>query len=71
MDGDPEDEIFSIPPHQLDVVGREADDSIMFLGQLPWELVCSLQNIYTDLPKCFLFGDGLVMSFPPVFVMPG
>ena len=43
MDGDPEDEIFSIPPHQLDVVGRETDDSVVFLGQLPRELVCSLK----------------------------
>ena len=44
MDGDPEDEIFSIPPHQLDVVGRETDDSIVFLGQLPRELVRSLKE---------------------------
>ncbi|KAK4826629.1 hypothetical protein QYF61_010557 [Mycteria americana] len=43
VDGDPEDEIFSIPPDQLDVVGRETDDSVVFLGQLPRELVCSLK----------------------------
>lgn len=43
MDGDPEDKVFSVPPHQLDVVGREADDGVMFLGQLSRELMRSLE----------------------------
>lgn len=46
VDGDPEDEIFSIPPHQLDVVGRQTDHSIVLLGQLPWKLMCSLQQMH-------------------------
>lgn len=43
MDGDPEDKVFSVPPHQLDVVGREADDGVVFLGQLSRELMRSLE----------------------------
>lgn len=43
VDGDPEDEIFSIPPHQFDVVGGETDDSVVFLGQQPRQLVSSLK----------------------------
>lgn len=44
MDGDPENDIFTISPHQLDVVGGEADHSIVFLGQLSWKLVCPLRE---------------------------
>lgn len=44
VDGDPEDEILPVPPHQLDVVGGQADHGVVLGGQLPRELVRSLQR---------------------------
>lgn len=42
MNGDPEDGVLPVPPGQLDVVGRQADDSVVLLGQVSGELVGSL-----------------------------
>lgn len=44
VDGDPEDEILAVPPHQLDVVGRQADHGVVLGAQLARELVSSLQR---------------------------
>lgn len=44
MDGHPEDGVLPVPPGQLDVVGRQADDRVMLLGQVSGELVGSLRG---------------------------
>lgn len=44
VDGDSQDSVLPIPPGQLDIVGGQADDRVMLLGQVSGELVGSLEG---------------------------
>lgn len=52
MNGDPEDAFFSVPPGQLDISGRQADELISLLDQLSEELVGSLFVVYEVQDLC-------------------
>lgn len=44
VDGDPEDGVLPVPPGQLDIVGGQADDRVVLLGQVSRQLVGSLEG---------------------------
>lgn len=52
MNGGHENAFFPVPPGQLDILGRQADELIMLLDQLSEELVNSLFVVYEVQDLC-------------------